>query len=537
MPALFRAHPELAEVRLRTGKLPDRVRGKFDRQSNTIILNEKLAGQPESVLLHEIQHAIQENEGFAVGSNTENGKWHVLLDAYRQVKDTPQYQRLQTPDERQDYIERVFDVLAQPTLEQAGFRRYRRAAGETEARDTANRADYSAAQRALTRPDLRGEARYSEWAEPQVVDMLREMGYSEGKIQEMMRGFQNGTEESRGAEEFGNLRGRTEADGRIGRRYHSAGARERGRGIQETYRTVWHSGSKRGLLTPRAEQISRDNSAPDEQQVKEQRYAIGEERRALARERDAWENSEEVQALLQQRDVIRQQNGIFNGVLKQWQEQTPEWQNYLAQRRAFNERAAQLSEQENALGELEKQYEEKRGRLRQEAEQRAQDEYDSQMRSSGMGAEEYHRKLAVQQFGTTDRYESAGYILPDGSMLDFSGGKDKGRRTQDHREIRSVFGPVEAGNNTEITKGMNHFIQEGNIRVMAESPGIDVSAAMMPSQEQFNRIRQMADTLGNARHGFGCAGRSSDWISRRHCGRLWQPTTSNTTMLQRKDRV
>lgn len=236
--------------------------------------------------------------------------------------------------------------------------------------------------------------------------------------------------------------------------------------------------------------------------MKEQRYAIGEERRALARERDAWENSEEVQALLQQRDVIRQQNGIFNGVLKQWQEQTPEWQNYLAQRRAFNERAAQLSEQENSLGELEKQYEEKRGRLRQEAEQRAQDEYDSQMRSSGMGAEEYHRKLAVQQFGTTDRYESAGYILPDGSMLDFSGGKDKGRRTQDHREIRSVFGPVEAGNNTEITKGMNHFIQEGNIRVMAESPGIDVSAAMMPSQEQFNRIRQMADTLGNARHGF-----------------------------------
>ena len=79
--------------------------------------------------------------------------------------------------------------------------------------------------------------------------------------------------------------------------------------------------------------------------MKEQRYAIGEERRALARERDAWENSEEVQALLQQRDVIRQQNGIFNGVLKQWQEQTPEWQNYLAQRRAFNERAAQLSEQ------------------------------------------------------------------------------------------------------------------------------------------------------------------------------------------------
>ena len=248
-PTLFRAHPELAEVRLRTGKLPDRVRGKFDRQSNTILLNEKLAGQPESVLLHEIQHAIQENEGFAVGSNTENGKWHVLLDAYRQVKDTPQYQRLQTPDERQDYIERVFDVLAQPTLEQAGFRRYRRAAGETEAQDTANRADYSAAQRALTRPDLRGEARYSERGYSQAFDMLREMGYSESEIQEMMRGFQNGTEESGGAEEFGNLRGRTEAGRTIGRK------EEEHRALQETFRTIG-SDPRLGGITQGAEQDS-----------------------------------------------------------------------------------------------------------------------------------------------------------------------------------------------------------------------------------------------------------------------------------------
>lgn len=255
-PALFRAHPELAEVRLRTGKLPDRVRGKYAPQSNTILLNEKLAGQPESVLLHEIQHAIQKSEGFAKGSSTENGKWHVLLDAYRQVKDTPQYQQLQTPDERREYVSEQIVQMGMPLLRQAARERYRRAAGETEARDTANRADYSAAQRALTRPDLRGEARYSEEVWPQIVDMLREMGYSESKIQEMMRGFQNGTEESRGAEEFGNLRGRTEADGRIGRRYHSAGARERGRGIQETYRTVRHSGSRLGGITQGAEQDS-----------------------------------------------------------------------------------------------------------------------------------------------------------------------------------------------------------------------------------------------------------------------------------------
>lgn len=253
-PALFRAHPELAEVRLRAGKLPDRVKGRFDRQNNAIILNEKLTGQTKRVLLHEIQHAIQQSEGFARGSNRENGKWHVLLDAYRQVKDTPQYQRLQTPDERWNYVSEQIVQNGTPFLRQTAQDWYSRAAGETEARDTARRYIYSSEKRAHTRPDLSGEAKYSELAEPQVVDILREMGYSEGKIQEMMRGFQNGTEESRGAEEFGNLRGRTEADGRIGRRYHSAGARERGRDHEETYRTVGHSGSQHRRITQGAEQ-------------------------------------------------------------------------------------------------------------------------------------------------------------------------------------------------------------------------------------------------------------------------------------------
>ena len=253
-PALFRAHPELAEVRLRTGNLPENVRGAFDQQNNAIILNEKLTGQTKRVLLHEIQHAIQQSEGFARGSNRENGKWHVLLDAYRQVKDTPQYQRLQTPDERWNYVSEQIVQNGTPFLRQTAQDWYSRAAGETEARDTARRYIYSSEKRAHTRPDLSGEAKYSELAEPQVVDILREMGYSEGKIQEMMRGFQNGTEESRGAEEFGNLRGRTEADGRIGRRYHSAGARERGRDHEETYRTVGHSGSQLGGIIQGAEQ-------------------------------------------------------------------------------------------------------------------------------------------------------------------------------------------------------------------------------------------------------------------------------------------
>lgn len=253
-PALFRAHPELAEVRLRTGNLPENVRGAFDQQNNAIILNEKLTGQTKRVLLHEIQDAIQQSEGFARGSNRENSKWHVLLDAYRQVKDTPQYQRLQTPDERWNYVSEQIVQNGTSFLRQTAQDWYSRAAGETEARDTARRYIYSSEKRAHTRPDLSGEARYSEDAWPQFIDMLREMGYSESEIREMMGGFQNGTEEGRGAEEFGNPRGRTEAGGTIGRRYHSAGARERGRDHEETYRTVGHSGSQLGGIIQGAEQ-------------------------------------------------------------------------------------------------------------------------------------------------------------------------------------------------------------------------------------------------------------------------------------------
>ena len=48
------------------------------------------------------------------------------------------------------------------------------------------------------------------------------------------------------------------------------------------------------------------------------------------------------------------------------------------------------------------------------------------------------RERAVEEFGTTTRFSEAGYLLPDGQMLDFSGKNDggpKGARTIDHREI------------------------------------------------------------------------------------------------------
>ena len=66
--------------------------------------------------------------------------------------------------------------------------------------------------------------------------------------------------------------------------------------------------------------------------------------RVLREERKAWEQSAEIQQLIAERNAVRKENGMFNGVLKKWQEDHPEWQAYLDQRRAYNDRARRLVE-------------------------------------------------------------------------------------------------------------------------------------------------------------------------------------------------
>ena len=93
---------------------------------------------------------------------------------------------------------------------------------------------------------------------------------------------------------------------------------------------------------------------------------------------------------------------------------------------------------------------------------------------------------AKEVFGTTTNFKVAGYMLPDGSLLDFSGRWEGGpgdARYTDHRAIGSgLYEASETDGNYDTN--MYDFINQGAIRLMPESGGIYVSQPLTDAQEE-----------------------------------------------------
>ena len=115
------------------------------------------------------------------------------------------------------------------------------------------------------------------------------------------------------------------------------------------------------------------------------------------------------------------------------------------------------------------------------------------IKKSGLTAEEYFRKKAIKEFHFTTNFNEAGYLLPDGKMLNFSGG-ERNHRYRDHREIGTIY------ESTQGAAALNRFMSDGNIRIMAESPGIDIISGVEPTAEQYDAIRKFVNSRG-AREG------------------------------------
>ena len=225
--------------------------------------------------------------------------------------------------------------------------------------------------------------------------------------------------------------------------------------------------------------------------LRTEQQQLTKQRSALKEERSAWLNSAEVQRIEAKKKAL----GVFSAEGKAYRD-SAEYQDYLAKRKEYNSRLAALEERDSALTEQMKAANERLQQRKDDQAKDAQRAYDAKAKEYG-GNAEYRRVLAKEQFGVTEEFRRAGYILPDGQMLDFAQ-NDRSRDT-DHREILEVFGPAEVKNGTEA---LNEFLLDGNVRVMAEAPGVDISADTAPTAQQLEQIRKMAEQLSGERGQF-----------------------------------
>lgn len=127
------------------------------------------------------------------------------------------------------------------------------------------------------------------------------------------------------------------------------------------------------------------------------------------------------------------------------------------------------------------------------------DDEEEEERKRQETASEYEQSKALfacaaNEYGTTENPQEAGYILPDGSMLDFSGGE--GIRDTDHRNITSAFSDagIQLPDDWSRTDAMCEFIRRGAIRYIPECNGFDM--CQEPTREQYRTIKYIIRQMG-----------------------------------------
>lgn len=130
--ALFEAYPQLGNIGVTFADLPNGENAYFNRGTNTIEISDRLVNAGESTLLHEIQHAIQKEEGFAKGANPAYWERRINEGYDRRWAGVPWEQMM--PSEL-----------------------YRNTAGEIEARDVVERRNLTQQERELRMPNLGDE--------------------------------------------------------------------------------------------------------------------------------------------------------------------------------------------------------------------------------------------------------------------------------------------------------------------------------------------------------------------------------------------
>ncbi len=106
-----------------------------------------------------------------------------------------------------------------------------------------------------------------------------------------------------------------------------------------------------------------------------------------------------------------------------------------------------------------------------------------------------HTQQAIDAFGTTYYRTRAGFMLKDGRLLDLTYG---GGPREDHRNIQDAFDDMDLDSESDY---LIEFMNEGNIRLIPEIPGIDI--AVEPTDRQYAALKYYIDFFIGRKKYFG----------------------------------
>ena len=461
--ALFEAYPQLRKTRLRFADLPEGTRGQYDPEQDVITLSEKLRGKPQDTLIHEIQHVIQKAEGFAQGSSPEF--WEQVQKGEQPVRAND---RRVAEAERK--IQEIMDSLP-PFV-----------AGQFELHRHLEKTD---PDKAMELADALSEGPYGdEFSDFFLLTWDLDLAAGEDNY-------------IRGAGDlYRNTAGEIEARDAASRRKLTVEQRRNTAPARADDHTVFVEDMEDFGL-----QLGDRYSADDTQtyaEIQERQQELRQRELDLQeRKRAATSNPELLQAMDEYSSLFTEMRGLLpkrrNGTATQAELDRIEEIKTL--RDEYMQRIADLQESLGlaAISQEETEIREEKEALRVASDaawaREGAERENLAIEKAGLSPSEYFRRKAVKAFKTTTNFNEAGYLLPDGKLLNFSGG-ERNHRYRDHREIGEIY---------EATNGvaaLNRFLADGNIRIMAESPGADLPAGVEPTREQYAALRKFINSNG-----------------------------------------
>lgn len=507
---LFAAYPWIADIPVHmvdavTGG-SSATNGKYSPDGKFIELKKGLTSEKAKyVLSHELQHAIQQAEGFVRGTSPKTGMFYAVNLAYDLVKNNPEFIAESKPQDKMNYLIGYLEAKGGASLGDYAKYYYFQNYGETEARNVSQRLDMTEEERRAVPIENNGEVFSYDEVFEKIVDNLKAIGYNKKQIDTILKegvsyDIEQTDVQTSADEVVKRRRNDREETGRL------SDADENGRRPGEIYRTgkiptagvsesaeILDSERRNGGLRRGNRGTDSQNGALgagseagkrlNEVSKPEKRFSLASSADTVAElQREETELTNRIREI-EKSDAFRKANDDLSKAIN-------------SDNIAEGMKAYQAWRKESGYADLV----DRRDALRADIEERSKGSSGkasagelAAIEKSGLSEADYFRKRAVNEFGYTPYFYDAGYITPNGKMLNFSGekGQHYGSRGEDHRAIDAIY------ENTKGTDALVRFMNDGNIRIMAETPGLDISASTEPSKEQYTTIRRFANEFSD----------------------------------------